>query len=788
MNNNFNDLSTVSEKLETEYGVRIFAMLTGSEPRNKKPIRLFDDSKHTSEVFYDTGKYGKPNIHDFKTGDTYFAVSAFRKANALDWKESVISLGKDFGLLPTTYIPDVWHKNGYTPKKVITEKERTVGAYRIANPQFCEFSDTHLHFWAKYGISMAYLQGSQVRPLQSFDLVHTETGEARTILLKLAFAFGLSNGCWKIYQPESKYKWGWCIEPEATKPKEVLYGLDNLPAHCGTLLIVEGLKDCLAVNANLNNSEVYAVGLDSASVEISEASLAKLKSLSPRVMLCLDNDKTGKEQNKVKSQKYDLPCLYYAGKVMDCKDFADVCETHPKNIILDWVLKKVTLPDLPAPAPCDFPIHIFPPLLQNFITEYAEMRGLDKNCLAMCVLGTFSASVGLNYALTYSNGYTYHASMYGVMVGNSAVGKSDTLKLAYAPLVDIEKEWFDDYKADMSSWKKKNSAKGGTEEEPPTRKRVTIDDTTFESVIKIMQENQKGIGLFSDEIASWLTSFNKYRNGAGGDSKKWLEVWSNNRISKDRVSGSFFVPKSYCTIVGGIQPTEMHELVKGSFANDGFFFRFLFSFAQKDDELKTWEVLKEKASRQVDGRLYTTYQQAVKQYASEPQTDTPKTYQLDSAEEAYWAKHWFNPYQAERHSISAHNPALESVLTKLSIYCSRFQLLLQLIHEAYGADCTGFVAMDAVRGAIDLANSFKENFKVAMQMANTAESEAQPAFASSKAESVNWRTLFGDDTQLQRKEIVERIITLYGASERSAIRWISSSLKKCTDYGYWTYL
>jgi hypothetical protein len=310
-----------------------------------------------------------------------------------------------------------------------------------------------------------------------------------------------------------------------------------------------------------------------------------------------------------------------------------------------------------------------------------------------------------------------------------------------------------------------------------------IDDSTLESVIKIMQENQKGLGLFADEIATWLLSFNKYRNGAGADSKKWLEIWSNNRVTKDRVSGSYFVPKSYCTVVGGIQPTEMYEFVKGGQANDGFFFRFLFSFASQNKEVRTWAQMKE---GKADGRLFLAYKEAVLKYAYKQQADA-SPYQLADAEEEYWAKNWFDPYQLENYQVAETNPTWSSVLTKISLYCSRFQLLLQLIHEAYGTeDRTGLISMQAVKGAIDLANYFKANFKTAMQLANESQSEGN--FVSSKGESVNWQKLFGDDTELQRKEIVARLIELHGASERSAIRWISSNLRKSENYGFWTYL
>ena len=58
------DLKKLANELEITYGFDIFAELVGGEHllKNKKLIRLFDESKTTSEMFYSGGRNGKPSV------------------------------------------------------------------------------------------------------------------------------------------------------------------------------------------------------------------------------------------------------------------------------------------------------------------------------------------------------------------------------------------------------------------------------------------------------------------------------------------------------------------------------------------------------------------------------------------------------------------------------------------------------------------------------------------------------------------------------------------------------
>ncbi|TAE08224.1 MAG: hypothetical protein EAZ95_17480, partial [Bacteroidetes bacterium] len=329
--------------LDKDNALSIFQDLLGEVPKNNRVVRLFDDTKNLSVVFRENHKTYGTHIHNYSTGEHYTAVNAYMKAHGLEggkgWQQAVTELGKEYRYLPHDYDSTPYQKRTYTPKPQPTEQERRE-ASRLANPSFGVWSDAHLGYWAKFGIAQALLEQYGVKPLQSFDLMRIETGEKiKTHTPELAFAYtSPNNEGIKKYQPkDKKYKWQWI--GENTK-SNILWGLEQLPAKCAKIVIVEGLKDAMAVVAHFSAFGIYAVGLDNAGQKISANDLETLRSKVENehdVFLCLDNDKTGKAQNALKTQEYGLSYLPYKPEFVT-KDFADLVDSYEKIIIKEWLL------------------------------------------------------------------------------------------------------------------------------------------------------------------------------------------------------------------------------------------------------------------------------------------------------------------------------------------------------------------------------------------------------------------------------------------------------------------
>ncbi len=121
------------------------------------------------------------------------------------------------------------------------------------------------------------------------------------------FAFKLAEGYNKMYRPLEqirRYKHQYI----GKRPLDYqnIYGIAQLPAASHTILIVEGLKDCIIANANLNQHQIYAVGIDNVSTHIKPKMLQFLRSKCRFLVLCLDTDEIGLKMSSLKAQQYGL--------------------------------------------------------------------------------------------------------------------------------------------------------------------------------------------------------------------------------------------------------------------------------------------------------------------------------------------------------------------------------------------------------------------------------------------------------------------------------------------------
>lgn len=143
---------------------------------------------------------------------------------------------------------------------------------------------------------------------------------------KPIIGFKIADACFKLYQPGAggiKHMWlGSENKPEEYKN---IWGIEQLPPHCDTIVIAEGLKDTLVANMNLNHRDIYAVGVDSVSTQIPFDILELLKGKCHNLLLCYDIDDPGQKSAAARSLEYGLryATLPDLLKESDGKDISD---------------------------------------------------------------------------------------------------------------------------------------------------------------------------------------------------------------------------------------------------------------------------------------------------------------------------------------------------------------------------------------------------------------------------------------------------------------------------------
>ena len=92
--------TTIIDDLEIEHGTAILSDLTGQHlTRNQQPVRLFDQTRHSSEYFFRSDQQGKPYIQNFAEGKRYYPVTAYCQAYGVDYATAKEDLCQQYGLI-----------------------------------------------------------------------------------------------------------------------------------------------------------------------------------------------------------------------------------------------------------------------------------------------------------------------------------------------------------------------------------------------------------------------------------------------------------------------------------------------------------------------------------------------------------------------------------------------------------------------------------------------------------------------------------------------------------------
>lgn len=166
------------------------------------------------------------------------------------------------------------------------------------------------------------------------------------------FAFELAEGYNKIYrplEPIKKYKHQFV----GKRPEDFqnIYGIAQLPTSCNTLLIVEGLKDCIVANSNLNHHGIYAVGIDNVSTHLKPETLQLMRSKCKYLVLCLDIDEIGLKMSAMKARHYGLRNFILPSILSDNggKDISDWFKLKLSEQLLLDALGEIILSPEPLP-------------------------------------------------------------------------------------------------------------------------------------------------------------------------------------------------------------------------------------------------------------------------------------------------------------------------------------------------------------------------------------------------------------------------------------------------------
>lgn len=286
----------------TNGGLEVFRQYIPEFIEERKPFLspLRAEKKPSASIFRsDSGVY---LFKDFATGETLNCVDYIIKKENLNFKNAIKKIAMDLKLN--------LKRDQQVKKNVSLE---------LSSSQLTYFND----YCPQERIGQ-YLEKYHIFNVSKYSC---EGRDYRSKADQPIIGFKIGDDCYKLYQPKKKSgKHMWLGDKTQLSDYRNIWGLDQLPKQCDTILITEGLKDAFVANVNLNHKDIYAVGVDSVHTPIPATTIAELKSRCRNLVVCYDADTAGVGGANRVAQQHNLKVC----------TLPDVLKEHGGKDISDW--------------------------------------------------------------------------------------------------------------------------------------------------------------------------------------------------------------------------------------------------------------------------------------------------------------------------------------------------------------------------------------------------------------------------------------------------------------------
>lgn len=384
----------------------------------------------------------------------------------------------------------------------------------------------------------------------------------------------------------------------------------------------------------------------------------------------------------------------------------------------------------PANLP-PFPVHILPPSLRGLIESGSRAMAVPSEFIAVPTLVLAGAVIGNAWEIELKGGWREGPNLYAAIVGDPGAKKTPSLKLALRGVHAIQSRLAAEYRAakadfdeEYALWEKSPKSARGEAPHAPKFKHLWTSDSTTEALAGMLAE-AKGLVLFRDELVGWVKSMDAYRSGGkGADRQHYLSMWSRSPIKIDRKSrpDPIVVDRPCLSVVGGIQPDVLPELVEKASRDDGFLDRLLFAYPDIGIDRWTEGGVDEDVQVAAERTFAAMYDLAG---AEMPSGDVvPRVARFEHQTRQLW-REWYDE-TADEMRDDALPASLKGIWAKLPSQLARLSLIL---HVSWAADAgeavLAIIPEETLAAAIVLADYFKAHARVVMGEVRTPRSRLE---------------------------------------------------------------
>lgn len=252
-----------------------------------------------------------------------------------------------------------------------------------------------------------------------------------------------------------------------------------------------------------------------------------------------------------------------------------------------------------------FPLGEMPQPFGDYAREAAESIRTHSDLTAVAMLATLGGAIGRAVNVQIRPGWVAWPSCWYCLVSPVGFGKSPAIAFAERKLKEIDARLFAQSAEALALWEAECDAckKGEAKPPKPLMRRLRVRSATLASLIDIHRQNELGIFYSPDELNSWLLGMSEFNKSGGSDRPSWLSARTGGDMSQDRIQGGpRYLQRSAITILGGIPPAMLGDVVKGP--GDGLLERLMFAYpdhhhrpdppaldASQQELLPAWDML-----------------------------------------------------------------------------------------------------------------------------------------------------------------------------------------------------
>jgi hypothetical protein len=210
--------------------------------------------------------------------------------------------------------------------------------------------------------------------------------------------------------------------------------------------------------------------------------------------------------------------------------------------------------ELPPVAP--FSEGLLPDTLRARILDVAERMQVPVDYPAAVMLVVLGGAIGRRAIIqpkAKDSEWVEVPNTYGAIIGPPSDLKSPVIQQVVTHVEKVETEWHGNAQyVDLAIGQIATNR-------PPSPRRVTVNDVTFEKLQELMSVNPLGMIEIRDELTGLLASFE--RKGHEGERQFYLTAWNGySPYTIDRIKrGTTRLPHCCLSVIGGIQPNPLRE-------------------------------------------------------------------------------------------------------------------------------------------------------------------------------------------------------------------------------------